>query len=121
MPPSGRTATHGTVPVEWTEGASAVNAVATATRVAETNRGHFLLGVLASISAAAVALLTITYTKNGVAKTVEHYIHNADVVLFGMPIECDPNTLVQASLAAAGAGNTGKVAIWGYSLSFRSS
>ena len=116
MAQSGRSGMHGRVPIEWTERAAGTGSQ-TATRAAEANRRHYLMGVIASHAAADIQLLTITYTENGVVKTIDHYVHNAEVILFGMPVEADENTPVTAEMPGT---NEHRIVIWGYTLSSRS-
>lgn len=97
---------------DWEEKASASNALATATRAAESGNRHSIATIVASFSAAAIALLQVKF---GTTVVLEHYVHNSEVIALPSPLRAGSGQAVSAELAAGGAGITGTVAITGYS------
>lgn len=99
-------------PADWTENDSQDNALATATRAAETHSRHVIMFAVVSYGTASTSGLL--QVKQGSTVVAEHYIHGADVI----PLELygDVNQAVSAELAASGTGGVlGKVALVGYS------
>jgi hypothetical protein len=96
----------------WVSTASADNALATATKAAETGKSHYITTIFASYSGAKTGLLQI---KDGAAVIAEYYIVNADVISLPTPIKATAGNAVSVELAASGtAGTLGKVNLVGY-------
>lgn len=95
----------------WTQTASAVAALATASRPAVTYDEHYITGVSASYSAAQIGLLQI---KDGATVVWEGYVHNQKDVSFPKPLQLTNGNAVSAELTAGAAGVTGKVTLIGY-------
>jgi hypothetical protein len=96
---------------EWTAQGSATAAPATATKAAVAGQHHIITGVIASYSAATIALLTVKF---GTTTVLERYIHNAaDLLLPDGLRNPTANEAVSAELAAGAAGVVGKVALTG--------
>ena len=97
---------------DWTEAATAVAGVATATRAAESGNRHSIAGIIASFSAVTIALVQIKF---GTVVEWEGYVHNSLAVQFSSPLRAGSGQAVSAVLAAGAAGVTGTVTITGYS------
>lgn len=104
---------------------SATNDVATATADAAVlvnggARGRLiLLGVTASFSAglAAIATITVTYTRPGAATTNSitipyDFTAGAFFLAFPAPLTTERGTSATATLTAGGGGNLGRVTLW---------
>jgi hypothetical protein len=97
-------------PDEWVATASATASTATASKSASTaGARHCITQVMASFSAASIALLTV---KKGTDTVFTQYVHSADVI----PLELmgDVNEAVSAELASGGGGVVGVVTLLGY-------
>lgn len=90
--------------------ANATNALATATKAAVTGKTHYITGVSASYSAAAIGTLQI---KDGSTVIWEGSIHNQRDVKF-KGLRATTGNAVSAELAAGGAGVVGRVNIMGF-------
>jgi hypothetical protein len=101
------------VPTDWFETAAVDNGVATATRAAAAGKHHYITGVIAGYTAAAVAKkLTI---KAGATTIAVRTFSDGIEILFPRPVRVEANTAVSAELdASGGAGNTGRVTLLGY-------
>lgn len=99
-------------PAEWTQTATADNAMASVTRAAEVGKRHYITGISASFSAANVKLLEL---KDGAAVIGNFHVHNQRDVEFGVPIELTANSAAELSLPASGtAGVIGAVTLRGF-------
>lgn len=98
----------------WVATGSADNALATASKAAETGKSHYITAVFAGYSAAKTGLLQI---KDGTTVIAEFYIENAEVIPLPTPIKATAGNAVSVELAASGAaGNIGKANIVGYTV-----
>lgn len=96
----------------WVESDSQDNALATATKAAETSKTHVITGVYASYSAAVTGLLQI---KDDTTVIFEQYVVNATEI--PLNITATQGNAVSAELAASGTlGQIGKVNLTGYTV-----
>lgn len=100
---------------EWTELATADNALATANRPAVAGERHYITGVSASFNAAAAGkLLEIL---DGATVIWRGYVHDHLSVSFAQPIGGTAGAAVSARLTASGTlGVVGAVSVSGYTL-----
>lgn len=98
----------------WTLTATADNAAATVTKAGEAGKSHYITGIAASFSAAAVKLLTL---KDGATVIGNWFVHNTLALTFPKPIRITAGNAVELSLAASGAaGTVGAVVLMGYTI-----
>lgn len=100
-------------PAGWVEKDSQTNALATATRAAESNKSHLVFAVSASFSATASALLQI---KDDTTVIWEGYVYDKEHVTFPRGLKIEEGSACSAELSAGGAAIVGKVNIHGASL-----
>jgi hypothetical protein len=99
--------------IEWTENASADNALATATHAAEAGKRHYIIGVTGGYSVANAGKTLVV--KDGAATVLTLRIHDTGGVMFPKPLRGTAGNAVSAELLASGtAGQIGNVALLGY-------
>lgn len=98
----------------WSEIDNQTNALATATRVAETGKRHQVTGVSGSFSAAAAGILLVV--KDGTTEIYREYIHNAGGMSFPAPLDITEGAACSAELSAGGAAVIGSVNLNGYTI-----
>lgn len=98
----------------WSVTASGDNLLATATKAAESGKSHYITGVMAGYSAAAIKSLAI---KDGAGTIATLYVHNSKDVSFAKPIKITAGNTASAELAASGtAAVLGSVTLTGYTI-----
>lgn len=96
---------------EWVENATADDAVATASRAAESGKTHYITAIIASYSATSEGQVNV---KDGGSSifTVDCY---DDLIIPLKPLRITPGNAVSAELdASGGAGNVGTITLIGY-------
>jgi hypothetical protein len=98
----------------WVVSASADNALAVATKAAETGKSHYITTIIASYSGTKTGLLQL---KDGNNVILEHYVVNTDVISLSSPIKITPGSAVSVELEASGTvGVVGKVNLIGFTI-----
>ena len=97
----------------WTVSAEATAAAATATRVAEVGKSHYIVAVVASYGVAQIGGLDIN---DGAVAVISTHVHNAEVIALPRPLKATAGNAVSATLGAGAAGVVGRVNVIGFTV-----